>query len=98
MNFFGIGNMELLWIMLIGVIVLGPGRLVDTARSAGKYWREARQMLRTAADAATANLDAPPKKPPSTEPLTEPEGAVARGASDESHVEQPPSTEASERP
>ena len=92
MNFFGIGNMELLWIMLIGVIVLGPGRLVDTARSAGKYWREARQMLRTAADAATANLDAPPK------PLTEPEGAVARGANDESHIEQPPSTEASERP
>ena len=86
MNVLGIGNLELLWILIVAVVVLGPGRMVDAARSAGKYWREAQQVLRAAADAATVSLDAPPpSRTPPRDPAPEPEGAVARedGARDE---------------
>lgn len=78
MNVLGIGNLELLWILIVAVVVLGPGRMVDAARSAGKYWREAQQVLRAAADAATVSLDAPPPSRTPPAPAPEPEGAVAR--------------------
>lgn len=79
MNLFGIGNLELVWTLLIALIVLGPGRMVDAARALGKYWREAQHVLRAAADAATVNLDAPPpSRTPPRDPLSQPDGAVAR--------------------
>lgn len=83
MNFFGIGNLELLWILIIAVVFLGPSRMVDAARAAGKYWREAQHVLRATADAATVQLDAPPpKQSPPREPLPESEDAVARDTED----------------
>ena len=57
MNLFGIGNMELLAILLVSMLVLGPARMVDTARSLGRFWNEAQRTLRSAADAATIKLD-----------------------------------------
>ena len=39
MNIFGIGNLELLWVLIIALVLLGPARMIDAARSAGKYWR-----------------------------------------------------------
>lgn len=84
MNVFGVGNLELLWIMLIALVLLGPGRLVDAARAAGKFWREAQHAVRAVADAASVNLDAPPPKVVPREPLPAPGDAVARdGASDD---------------
>lgn len=81
MNLFGIGNLELLWVLIIALVVLGPGRMVEAARTAGKFWREAQHVLRTAADAATVDLDAPPPaRMPPRDPLPEPEDAIARGA------------------
>ncbi len=81
MNLFGIGNLELLWVLIIALVVLGPGRMVEAARTAGKFWREAQHVLRAAADAATVDLDAPPPaRTPPRDPLPEPEDAVARGA------------------
>ena len=78
MNVFGVGNLELLWIMLIALVLLGPGRLVDAARAAGKFWREAQHAVRAVADAASVNLDAPPPKIVPREPLPAPGDAVAR--------------------
>ncbi len=81
MNLFGIGNLELLWVLIIALVVLGPGRMVEAARTAGKFWREAQHVLRAAADAATVDLDTPPPaRTPPRNPLPEPEDAVARGA------------------
>lgn len=59
MNFFGIGNMELAFILIIAVLVLGPARMVDVARNLGHFWGEAQRTLRAAADAATVKLDEP---------------------------------------
>lgn len=81
MNILGIGNLELIWILLIALVLLGPGRMVDLARSLGKFWREAQHVLRAAADAATVSLDAPPPRSASRDPLPQPEDAVARSGS-----------------
>ena len=44
MNFGGIGGGELLVILLIALIVFGPGRLTEIASSLGKALREFRKM------------------------------------------------------
>lgn len=44
MNFGGVGGGELLLIMVIALIVFGPGRLVEVASSLGKTLREFRKM------------------------------------------------------
>ena len=59
MDFFGIGPLELALVLLVAIMVLGPARMVDMARSLGKFWGEAQRMLRETADAATARLDIP---------------------------------------
>ena len=44
MNILGIGNLELIWILLLALVLLGPGRMVDAARAAGKFWRAAQHV------------------------------------------------------
>ena len=44
MNFFGMGTMEVLVILLLAFIFLGPERMVEAARLLGKLVREARRM------------------------------------------------------
>ena len=83
MNILGIGNLELVWILLLALVLLGPGRMVDAARAAGKFWREAQHVLRAAADAATVSLDAPPPRSAPRDPLPEPEDTVAREGDEE---------------
>ena len=39
MDFLGIGGWEILLILIIALIVLGPGKIVDFARSMGKMVR-----------------------------------------------------------
>ncbi len=39
MNIGGVGSIEIIMILVIGLIVLGPNRLVDTARTLGKTLR-----------------------------------------------------------
>jgi Sec-independent protein translocase protein TatA len=57
MNFFGIGTSEFAMILLIGVLVLGPVKIVDAGRTLGKYWGQTQKILRETADAATIKLD-----------------------------------------
>ncbi len=40
MDFFGIGPLEVLLILLIGFLVFGPRRLMEMSRNAGKAMRE----------------------------------------------------------
>ena len=81
MNLFGIGNLELFAILVVMLLVLGPARMVDLARQAGRWWRESQRFLRTMADAAAVKLDEKPSpSAPPRDPIAEPEDAVARGA------------------
>ena len=58
---FNIGAPELIIILIIALIVLGPGRLPDVAQSLGKSVREFRKAATDLSDAT--NLSAPPAAP-----------------------------------
>ena len=100
MDIFGIGFMELAVVMLVGIIFLGPARIVELAGKMGSYWRQAQRILREAADAATVKLDAPLEHPanPPAPPVDAPDDAVARGRSgDAAAPEADANTEEAER-
>ena len=39
MNIFGIGPLEIIFVMIIGILVLGPEGMVDAGRKLGKFLR-----------------------------------------------------------
>lgn len=94
MNLFGVGNLEIIVILLVALLVLGPGRMVDAARSLGQFWNDAQRTLRAAADAATVRLDEPLTLSTTRDPLPDPEGAVDREQADDP----PPPAESSAEP
>ena len=57
MELFGIGSMELLVIVLLAAIVLGPQRLALTAREAGKLIRNLKAYFRALSDDLGHELD-----------------------------------------
>lgn len=59
---FNIGAPELIVILIIALVVLGPGKLPDVASSLGKSIREFRKAASDVSDAA--KIDAPPSTPP----------------------------------
>lgn len=81
MDIMGIGFMELAVVLLVGIIFLGPARIVELAGKMGTYWREAQRILREVSDAATVKMDVPLEPPAAKAPSTVdvPEDAVARG-------------------
>lgn len=62
MNVFGIGPLELLVIMLVAFIALGPGKTMETARVIGRMVREARRAFTDIMDAASFDDAAAPNK------------------------------------
>ena len=44
MNILGMGTLEILVVLLLAFILLGPSRMVDAARLVGKASREIRRM------------------------------------------------------
>lgn len=63
---FGIGVPELILILVVGLIVFGPGKLPEMGRSLGKGIRE----FRKASNALTAAINAP--EPPPAQPVAAP--------------------------
>ena len=79
MNIFGVGNMEIAFVLVIAAIVLGPARIVDVARQSGSFYRKARRTLRQIADTATVELDKKPReKTPPRDLVPGPKDAVSR--------------------
>lgn len=54
MNFMGVGIMELGVILLIGFLVLGPGRSIDMVRRTGKVLGDLRRTFSEVTDAIAA--------------------------------------------
>lgn len=82
MNFFGIGTLELVVILAVAFVALGPGKTVEVARTIGKMTREARRTFADIMDAASleerggrttenASRNPPPPSPPS-DPIPSP--------------------------
>ena len=76
MDLFGIGAPELVMILVIAFLLLGPERMGDIAKGAGKAMREVRrnvaEVTRVVEDATAEQ----PKKAP--EPQPEPKSSVKR--------------------
>jgi sec-independent protein translocase protein TatA len=60
---FNIGAPELIIILIIALIVLGPGRLPDVAQSLGKSVREFRKAATDLSDATNLSTPSPPATP-----------------------------------
>ncbi len=68
---FGIGMPELLLILVVALLVLGPKRLPEAARSLGRGLAE----FRRASSELRQSLTVPPDKPPSPDKPAEKESA-----------------------
>jgi len=89
MNFFGIGAVELVFVLVVALLVLGPNRMVETARTLGKYVRE---LQRAASELPKLlSLDEEPSKaelPPRQSISGESTGSDKPTGSDESSGQQ----------
>ena len=89
MNFFGVGFLELTVIFLVAFLVMGPGKSIEMARTAGKLLGELRRTLNEMTAAANLNPDNPPpagppanSAPPSPEPPPPPGAVPTTGPGD----------------
>jgi sec-independent protein translocase protein TatB len=57
MDLFGIGTTELVVILLLAAIVLGPERLARTARELGKFTRNAKAYIGSFSEELKGELD-----------------------------------------
>ena len=95
---FGIGMTELLVILAIGLLVLGPKRLPDLARSLGRglaeFRRASTDLRREFLDVAEETRIQPP--PPETKPEAAESEAKAEVAESEAKAEAPAGEKPSE--
>ena len=71
MGFLGIGTWEILLILILAFIILGPGRLTEFARTLGKTVRAIRKASTDLTTAVTRELEATQNEPPSSPPKEE---------------------------
>jgi sec-independent protein translocase protein TatA len=65
---FNIGPLELMLILLIALVVVGPARLPEVGRSIGKGLREFRKVQDEVRDSINFNLDEPIRPPSPRKP------------------------------
>ncbi|MBN1176843.1 MAG: twin-arginine translocase TatA/TatE family subunit [Dehalococcoidales bacterium] len=77
MGFLGIGPWEILLIIILALIVLGPGKLTDFAKTLGKTVRAIRKYSTDLTTAVTRELDSDKKEPPKEERKIQPPSATS---------------------
>ena len=65
MDFLGMGPLEILLILIVAMILLGPGKIVDFARTLGKWTRAIRRAGNDFTTAVTREVEKIEKEPPS---------------------------------
>lgn len=74
MNFLGMGTLEIIVVLLIAFIFLGPERMVEVARVLGKWVGELKRMAAELPDLVIEDDD-PPKRPVGSNSTTTNQGA-----------------------
>jgi TatA/E family protein of Tat protein translocase len=77
---FNIGAPELIIILIIALIVLGPGKLPDVAQSLGKSVREFRKAVTDVSDAANPNPTPTPAPGTPATGVTQPNSLAGEAA------------------
>lgn len=77
MNLLGIGPLELVLIVAIALIVLGPNKLMSSARSVGKLFSEAKSKVDEARSAIEETVKDTPEKPQKADKPQLPGGTAA---------------------
>ena len=80
MNFLGVGFLELTVIFLVAFLVMGPGKSIEMARTAGKLLGDLRRTLNEMTAAANLNPENPPPARPPATPPPSPEPPPPSGA------------------
>ena len=96
MSFLGIGPLEIIVVLIIALIVLGPERMLDAARMLGKFVRDAKEVARQVprvvvedddvkivSDGKATSLTGADSPPPSPKSDRRPESAAASAAPSE---------------
>ncbi len=87
MDIFGIGPLELLFVLVVALLVLGPGKMVEMSRSMGKYVRDFQRATSELPRLLSMEDEQPPtppqrqqisEQPPKEPPDSTPQGPVAR--------------------
>ena len=81
MGFLGIGTGEILLILILALIILGPGKLTEFARKMGKTVRAIRKATNDLTTSVTRELDVTQNNPPtpqSTEEKSETPSVVTK--------------------
>jgi sec-independent protein translocase protein TatA len=92
MGFLGIGTGEILLILILALIILGPGKLTEFARTLGKTVRAIRKASADLTTAVTREMDATQNNPPpsqSTEEQTKEAPSAISKSGTESRDDQP---------
>jgi sec-independent protein translocase protein TatA len=71
MGFLGIGTWEILLILILAFIILGPSKLTEFARILGKTVRAIRKASTDLTTAVTRELEATQNEPPPSQPEEE---------------------------
>ena len=79
MNFMGVGVLEILVIFLVAFLVLGPGRSISTARSAGKFLSNLRRTFNEVAEAASLEEETEQRQRDAPAPGTGPDQDTKQG-------------------
>jgi Tat protein translocase TatB subunit len=97
MDFFGIGPWEILLILVLALIIMGPGKIPGIARTLGRTIRAIKKASADLTAAVTRELDADREEPPSSQPKPEnsakgdktpsPAGRKETGGGDDKPVE-----------
>ena len=102
MNLFGVGFLELAVIFLIAFLVMGPGKTIEMARTAGKLIGDVRRTMNEMTAAVDLNKDLSDGGRPTTTattastadappkpPAPPPSGAIPTTGTGDGHEQQP---------
>ena len=62
MNLFNIGSMELIWVLLVALVILGPTKLVQFSKSIGNLLNSSRRWIHELQNSIDLNYKEEQKK------------------------------------
>ena len=84
MTFLGMGPLEVMIILVVAFIVLGPQRMIDAAKLLGKATQEVRRMSQGLTEALDETMEEPRVHRPGGRPTREDEGNPGADAAEPS--------------